>query len=207
MFSPSNDYHKEIMRKMIHLSSLWIPVLYFFLPKESMLMIVGGVMVLVVIFDLCRIFVPAFRTLAEGLVGMMMRAHEKNKLSGSSFFVIGALLTIILFPKAIAITALLVLVISDSCASLIGKRFGKRRLLTKTWEGTLAFMASGWIVVAICFMVFNLPLMFVVAGIIAVFIGAWVELISGIMHIDDNVTIPLSVAGVMAAIHGVIPYL
>jgi dolichol kinase len=196
----SSDYGKELLRKTIHLSSLWMPGLYYCVSREVMLWVLGMVTLLVVMLDVLRLYVPLLRHVLHGLLGKVMRAHELERgISGASYMLIGALLAVLLFSKPVAVTALLVLMVADTAASLVGKRFGKRPLLGKTMEGALGFVVAGWLMVGVSSWLFQQPLSFAGAGVIAVIVGAVVEILSGKCHIDDNLTIPLSVGAVMAA--------
>ncbi len=205
----SLEYIKEIKRKSVHLSSVWIPSLYYFLAKEQMLLLLGGITVFVVVTDILRHFSLYFANLFYGLFGSMLRPHElepgRIRLTGASYVLIGALATVFLFPKLIAITALSVLVVSDCFAALIGKHYGKTPLIDgKTREGTLAFIVSGWITVVIVGILFKVSLSYFIVACFAVCIGAVVELYAKKCHIDDNLTIPLSVAAAMWAIFSLI---
>jgi len=91
----------------------------------------------------------------------------------------------------IFVTAFTILIISDTTAALIGRKFGKTRFLRKSFVGTLSFFISASIVILITPKVGNFPLEYLI-GFIAAFIGAIVENVSyGIA--DDNLTIPLSI--------------
>jgi dolichol kinase len=197
MFCIPTEFSKEILRKTIHLSSLWIPIVYFFSSRAFMVTVLIAACLAVVALDLCRLTMPSCRQLISGMFDKIMRLHEREgKLSGASFMLIGALATVLLFPKEVAITALAVLMVSDTCASLVGMCFGKKQG-SKTWQGSAAFIVSGWIVVALCGVLLELN---VIAGTIAVIGGAVVEALSGKLRIDDNVTIPLAVGMIMSAI-------
>ena len=194
-----SNYSHEIVRKTIHLSSFWIPLLYFFIQRQPMILILGVVTCCVVFLDCLRISVPLIRHCLHRIFGSLMRVHEleKKSLCGASYFMIGSWLTIFFYPKEIAITAIMVLIVSDSAASLIGKRYGRHALLTKSVEGTLAFMVSGWMVIVGCGVVFHETPSFYIAAVVAVIVGSFVELISKDWHLDDNTTIPVTVGGIM----------
>ncbi|MCK7523378.1 MAG: hypothetical protein MZV64_39855 [Ignavibacteriales bacterium] len=64
-------------------------------------------------------------------------------------FLLSALICALIFPKVIFVTAFSILIISDTMAALIGRKFGKRKFLRKSLEGTLSFFISASIVVII----------------------------------------------------------
>ena len=68
----------------------------------------------------------------------MMRKHELNgALTGASWVMISAFVTILIFPKNIAILSLIFMSIGDTVAGLAGRRIGKLKIGEKTVEGFL----------------------------------------------------------------------
>jgi dolichol kinase len=76
-------------------------------------------------------------------------------------------------------------------AALIGRKFGKRKFLRKSFEGTLSFFISACIVVLFTPKIGSFPMEYLI-GFIAAFVGAIVENIS-YGFADDNLSIPISV--------------
>ena len=66
---------------------------------------------------------------------------------GSTYFIFSAILTILLFPKSIAIVSLLILILSDTAAAIIGKWIGRIRIFGKTLEGSMAFLITSLLIV------------------------------------------------------------
>ena len=104
---------------------------------------------------------------------------------------ISALICVLLFPKIIFVTAFSILIISDSLAALIGRKFGRHKFLSKSLEGTLAFFLSGSVVVLLSPKIEDTLIEFLI-GIFAVAIGAIVENIS-FGWMDDNLSVPISI--------------
>ncbi len=128
--------------------------------------------------------------------------HEKKNLNGATYVLISALIGVIIFPKVIFITAFAILIISDTSAALIGRKFGKKPFLRKSLEGTLAFFISASIVILFTPKLTDSIAEYMI-GLIAALIGALVENVSyGIA--DDNLSIPLSVGFVMWALYLII---
>ncbi|MBP7543785.1 MAG: dolichol kinase, partial [Ignavibacteriaceae bacterium] len=100
------DYKFEIYRKMIHICSLSIPIIYYFIPKSVGLLILAGVLVVSLIVDIGRFVSPAFGKLIYRFLGSIFREHEldssKKQLSGATWLLGAAILCIIIFPKGIA---------------------------------------------------------------------------------------------------------
>ena len=189
------NYRDEVVRKLIHLCSLSIPVVYYFIPQSTAIIILSILTLLAIVLDVSRHFFPAVGKLFYMIFGLILRKHEKDKkkknLNGATYVFISALLGVIIFPKVLFLTAFPILIISDSTAALIGRKFGKHKFLAKSLEGTLAFFISASIVVLFTpKLTGSINEYFI--GILAAAIGAIVENISfGIA--DDNLTIPISV--------------
>lgn len=189
------DYKSELLRKSIHFCSLSIPIIYYFIEKETALSILIPLTVVSVIIDFGKFFIPSLNKNIQKIFGFLMREHEidadKKNLNGASYVFIAATLTIWIFPKIIFITAFTMLIICDIAAALIGRRYGKHKFLAKSLEGTLAFFVFSCIVV-IFTPKLNGELLEYIIGFIGGAVGAIVENIS-YGWADDNLTIPLSV--------------
>ncbi len=115
---------------------------------------------------------------------------KQKRLNGASYVLIAASLCVFLFPKVIAISAIAILVISDTTSALIGRRFGRHRFLAKSLEGSCAFFVSAVLVIFLTPKIDNLFMEYII-GIIAAAIGTVVEALP--IKIDDNLSIPLAV--------------
>lgn len=192
-------YRDELVRKLIHLFSLSIPIIYYFIPTSLSITILAVLTIIALIIDLGRFFSGSFAGLFYKLFGFLLRKHETDKkkknLTGATYVLISALLCAIIFPKIIFVTAFTILIISDTMAALIGRKFGKIKFLRKSLEGTLSFFISASIVVFFTPKVGDFPTEYLI-GIIAAFVGAIVENIS-YGFADDNLSIPLSVGFTM----------
>ena len=188
-------YRDEIVRKLIHLSSLSIPIVYYFISRTNAIIILSIVTFIALAIDLLRYFSPGFGKVFYSIFGILLRKHEldeqKKNLNGATYVLISALVCVILFPKVFFVTAFSILIISDSMAALIGRKFGHHKFLSKSLEGTLAFFISASIVVLFTPKVEGLLLEYII-GFIAAAIAAIVENIShGLM--DDNLSVPVSI--------------
>ena len=189
------DYKNELFRKAIHFCSLSIPVIYSFIEKSTALSILIPITGLSVIIDIGRFFIPPLNSFIEKVFGFMMRKHEmdaqKKNLSGASYVLIAATITLWIFPKIIFITAFSILIICDIAAALIGRRFGRHKFLAKSLEGTMAFFIFACIVVLIT-PKFGGDYMEYIIGFIGGAVGAFIENVS-YGWADDNLTIPVSI--------------
>lgn len=190
----------ELLRKMIHISSLIIPIGYAFIPFTTMIWILVPFTVFSLCVDYGRFYFKWLNKIVNNLFGSILREHEKDSsrklLSGGSYVLISACICILLFPKVIAISAFTILIISDTASALLGRRFGKWHFLDKSLEGTLAFILSACIVVVFTPKVDNLWQEYLI-GFIAAFVGGIIEAMSVRLKVDDNFSVPLSIGIVM----------
>jgi dolichol kinase len=185
-------YHNELARKAVHVCSIAIPIIYYNVTRELALFLLALLFVGFFAVDLIKMFVKPVAHWYYRLFGAMLRPHEldqtRKRFNGATFVTLSALLAVWLFPKMIAIASITVLVVADTAAALIGLKFGKHKLFTKTVEGSAAFFVSALLVVALT------PNFNFIVGIGFALLATWVELyplkIFG-FEIDDNLTIPL----------------
>ena len=181
----------EIRRKIMHIYPIAIPIAYHYVSRETALTILIPIGACYVFCDIFRHFHQGFKKIFDRVItSHFLREHEKHGLIGSSYFVFGAVLSIALFPKEVAIASLYILIICDATAGIVGSAWGRIRIFGKTLEGSIAFFISGMIVIA--FTMGNNLLW----GTLAVIGGALVELIP--TGLDDNFTIPLVAGGILA---------
>ena len=84
-----------------------------------------------------------------------------------------------------------ILIIGDTMAALIGRKFGKHKFLYKSFEGTLAFLISSSIVILFTPKVGYFYEEYII-GFVAALVGAIIENISS-KYVDDNFSIPFAV--------------
>jgi dolichol kinase len=192
-------YKDELFRKLIHLFSLSIPIVYYFISTETAAIILGILAAIALIIDLGRYLHPETGKIFYKMFGFLLREHEldhkKKSLNGATYVLISALISVLIFPKVIFISAFSILIISDSAAALVGRKFGRHKFLSKSLEGTLTFFVSACIVILFTPKVSGFFEEYLI-GFIAAFVGAIVENIS-FKLVDDNLSIPLSVGFTM----------
>jgi len=198
------SYTTEVVRKAIHLSSLSIPIVYYFVSRETALSILIPLALAFGLSDIARLLHPPTGRLYERYIGFLLRRHERNDrgrhLNGATYVLLSATLCVFLFPKVIVITAFAIMIVSDTSAALIGRKFGKHPFMGKSFEGTAAFFVSALAVVAVAPKVSYLPTEYLI-GVGAALLGALVEAFPAI--IDDNLSIPVSIGAAMWLMYSV----
>lgn len=194
------DFRSELLRKGIHLSSIVIPIFYFYTPRHTALVVAAALTAVALALDAGRHYYPPLFRFYDMKFGAMLRSHESDsrvkRLNGGTYVLIAATLSIFLFPKLIAISAFLVLIVSDLCAALVGRKFGRRRFLGKSVEGSLAFLVTALLIVAATPKIGYLPAEYAV-GAAAAIAATIVE--ASPTGIDDNLSIPLTFGGALWA--------
>lgn len=188
------SYRQEILRKLIHLSSLWIPIVHLFHDSRDMLWILGIAGIVVIGTDLARIYVAPVRTCFMFLFGGILREHEltRGKLTGASYVLAASFITVALFEPYIAIPALFTLMLSDTAAALVGRKWGTTKLAGKSLEGCLAFFATSMIVLVVIAGWAELPWQYLLGGTAGALAATVTELYSKRFRTDDNFSIPLA---------------
>jgi dolichol kinase len=200
------DYKNEVLRKTIHLFSLSIPIIYYYITKELALWILVPLTVFSLFIDYGRYYHKALAETVNKIFGFIMRKHEtdgkKKNLNGATYVLLSAVTVIILFPKIFVVTAFTVLIVGDIAAALIGRKFGKTKFLCKSLQGTLAFIFFS------CFVVLLAPkiegsLIEYIIGFVAVVVGGIAENVSG-EWADDNFMIPITMCITMWALYALL---
>ena len=192
---------KEIYRKALHVSALWIPgVIYVaetdFAASLFSLLFVGDI---VWEYANYKKYDWARRSFGR-LFFKALRSREccgrYFKISGAAYVLLAALLSTVLFSKTIAALAMTIMLVSDTLAALVGKSFGKERIYKeKTLEGTVAFLSSALFTAVL----FNPLYPFGIASVAACLAATLVEIYEDKIGMDDNLSIPLVVGIVLTA--------
>jgi glycerol-3-phosphate acyltransferase PlsY len=166
---------------------------YFYWDKKIVLTIVGVVALLFILLDLTRLIHKGINLfLFKNMVGFFKQTEER-KFSSMTLFLVACFVTILIFEKNIAMTALIFLIFGDFFARIFGLIYGKRRFLGKTLEGSLAYFTFSLVFGYIFSHFIDLPILMLVLGALS---ATLVEA-SSPFGIDDNFTVALISASVM----------
>jgi len=188
--------HLQIPRRLFHLlGGLGIISIYGFLFDHlTAVHVIGTAACFFFIFEHARIRYPEYNAFFTKMAKPFLRAEEHLKESALMPFIIGVFLTILSFPKSIALAAILVLSFSDPLAAIFGILFSKHKNKAgKSFEGSLAFFISSFLCIFLFFHFsqnsinyINLLMMALIASLVLTF----VERIPS--RLDDNLIIPIA---------------
>ena len=184
---------KEVYRKAIHLSSLWIPAAIYFMPKLVLIPILLVILIGNVILEYGNFKkYPWARKSFGALFFRTLRNKEMNRehfqFTGAIYVLCSALLCLCLFGKEVAAIALTVMLISDSFSALIGRSFGKIKIhKNKTLEGSLAFFTSAVAINLLFWPIYP----FSAVNVLACLVATLAELYEDKIEIDDNLSVPI----------------
>jgi dolichol kinase len=188
----------QVGRRLFHgtLGVLFAGAIHLAPSREVALVVLLALLAGQLALDIVRLTFTRVNVLFFWLLRPFVTPREHHKVASSTWYVLGIALVVGLFPREIAVPAVLTLALADPSASYLGRRLGRRRLGTGSLLGTGVF-----VVVAFAAMV----------G----FVGPWRALVAAVVTagaevipwpFDDNVTVPLT-AGAVMWITGVLPAL
>jgi len=184
------SWKAELFRKGIHLTSLSIPVGFYILNPVVVKICLIAATIISVIFDLTRIFGNSFfKRYLDLIFGFIIRPREEKRLSGSTTILMAALIVYLIYDINIAAASMIIVVIGDTAAAIIGRRFGRTKFKNKSLEGSLAFIVFSSLGL------YPVPNLGFQIGILGAITGAVIEALP--ISIDDNITVPLIAGGVM----------
>jgi len=184
-------------RRLFHLSvCLTLSILALVISRDTFLWLLFSLASLLLLVDIVRLIWFATNRLFVWVFGPLMRRQETRGLTGSIYVLVGCLLTFILFDRDIAVAGMIFLGVGDACAGMVGERWGRHKILSKSMEGTAAFFVSSVIVGLIFqYVVLDISFMVLVVGALC---AAVVELLP--LPINDNLAIPLLSAAIMTGL-------
>jgi dolichol kinase len=185
----------EIRRQLVHSMGSVVAPAIVFLGLNIVKNFYGFFLVLVVILNLYRqtrsgnkTFILEQFYIFEQWIENQLTKYERGEefLKGPILYFLGIFITMSLFSVEQVIPAILVLALADAGSTIVGIVFGKHKHVwnkSSSWEGTITFF------------LFAFGVLFYFAPLEkAILIACIVALIESLPKIDDNISIPLSVA-------------
>lgn len=181
---------RELARKAIHVSSTAVPLLVWLVPRPVAIAVLVPVAVLALAIEVARHRIRPVRYHFLRHTRTMLRAHERRGLAGATWMALAYAAALLLFPKPVAVAAMLFNGLGDAAAALVGKRWGRRRTAWgKSWEGFAAGLAVDLAVGLGMWMI--APAAVPLAGaVLGALVAATVEFAP--LPLDDNVRVTLA---------------
>ncbi len=177
------DFKLEVRRQLFHLFALFSWLIPIALLPRSFTLALMFVVLLVNLALMFKVGESAFGMLYR-LVYFFEREENLQKPAVQAFWAnLGISLSFLLFDRCV-MPSVVVLAVGDAFSTLVGVKHGRRKLLGRSLEGSLAFFLSSLLVLLF-------PYGFLKAFLFS-FVGALTELLS--RKVDDNLSIPLAVS-------------
>jgi len=164
-------------------------ILVRFEPSRALAVGIGAVVLLLqLVLDWARLRVPAANAAFFRMFRHLASPREAKGIASSTWYTLGIVLAVAIFPRPAAVSGILVLALADPAASYLGRRFGRTAWLGGTIEGAIVFAM-------VCFAVLTYrhgPLVALVVSLILPLVErrSW--------PLDDNLSVPLACAGLVA---------
>ncbi|MFT4605400.1 MAG: dolichol kinase [Rhodothermales bacterium] len=190
-------YSGEIARKALHIGAMLLPAGMMFVDRWIALAILAPLALNAMWLDRYRLKNPAVSAWLSRNLGFMMRPDERDShrsrvfFNGATWVMITAFLLLLVFPARFAAPAMVIAMIADAGAALVGRKIGRLKWpgTSRTVEGTLGFLVTG----ALTALLFpDLPLEHRLA---AVGVAALVEIPP--LKVNDNVLLPFAAAATL----------
>jgi dolichol kinase len=194
---------KKWQRNLYHLGvGILFPLGYYFGHKPGATIFISFLFMLILIFEFERFKHPGFNRWVFEHLGSLVKSKEKFRPIGTTYFLFGVLITVVLFPHYIAVASLTFLAIGDVAAAVVGERYGRIKLLNKSLEGTITFFITAFLAGLVLMQlprmqIEGLNFQLVIWGALT---ATLVEFFS--FEIDDNLTVPIITSLVMKIISG-----
>ena len=187
----------RLHRRIFHvLTTAALALIALGLDREVMIIITGSLTGFAIALEVGRWRLPALNGWFQARFGVLMKQSESSQVLGSTYMAAASLIVFLFFERELAILALLYIAVGDPLAGVLGKRYGRVKIGSKSVEGTLAFaVGAGAVGCALIAGGLDVPYWVALGG---AGIGALMELLPS--PLDDNLTVPPVSATLMWAL-------
>lgn len=203
---PSN-YTRNLFHILGGLTALTL--IHSVLSPKVMVMVAGALAASAWTMELSRRFSPRVNAVLMAIFSRVAHPHESFRVNSSTWYAT-ALFALSLTSSPLSCSlAVLVLALADPAAAVIGRRFGRVRLINgRSLEGSLTFAGVGFLASLTFLALFHGQIDPGARALVALggaLLGAIAELVS--RTVDDNLSVPLAVAagsGLVAELMGLL---
>ncbi|MDO8490861.1 MAG: hypothetical protein Q7T04_02455 [Dehalococcoidia bacterium] len=183
---------KKMLRRLWHvLGGLFFPTLAFFVPQTPLVIALGALTAIAVSIEIARFSFPQINPWLAKRIPVALKEKEAFRPTGATYLLIGSLISLWVFQKEIAITALYFSALGDPAAAFVGESMGRLRFRKKSLEG---FAACFVVCIVVGFLLTLYTHLSLPAVALAALAASAIEFLS--LPTDDNLTMPLA-AGLM----------
>ena len=130
---------RESYRKVIHVASVALPLFVWLAPRGLALTVLSVIVGFAVLTEWVRKRIRWARYYFLRGTRTMLRPHERRGYAGATYMAFAYLFAALVFPKPVAVLAMLFNGLGDAAAALVGRRWGRNRASWgKSWEGFAA---------------------------------------------------------------------
>lgn len=190
-------------RNLFHIAwgTAALAVIQWLLPADALIWVSGSFATYAWTLELLRRRSPEMNARVMRLYGKVAHPHEWHQTNSGTWYATALVALSMTGNTLLCLVPVAILTYADPAAALVGRRFGRIRLVHgRSLEGTLAFFVVGSLAAFIAASLGQgVPL--AVAAWVAVSAAACAALAELVSHrVDDNLTIPLAaLAGAWAA--------
>ena len=148
MLGKTLSFNNEVYRKVFHISSIIIPLVYILLDFNYFIIFL---LISTIFLISINLNYNKFINMISPKVNLdfVIRNYEKNSFWSASYMIITFLLVTCIFPKDVAVLSMIIGSVCDPLAGLCGQKYGKIILVhNKTLEGTYVFIISSFLIVS-----------------------------------------------------------
>ncbi len=177
----------RIHRRIFHVvTTAAVALMALGLEREVMIAISASLTGTAIVLELSRRRFPRLNEWFMAQTSVLLKESESSRVLGSTYMAAASLIVFLFFDKEIAILALMYIAVGDPLAGVVGKRYGRVKVGSKSVEGTLAFaVGAGGVGCALIAAGLDMPYWVALGG---AGVGALVELLPS--PVDDNLTVP-----------------
>lgn len=137
----SRQPRASLTRKLIHLAMASLPAVGWWISYWLALALTAMILGASLIMEMARRWWPWFNRLLWRLLPTVFRESEGHRILGSTWFAVGALVSLLVYGRDIGGTAVLFLSWGDPVAEIVGARWG-RAGQGKTMVGSLGCLLA-----------------------------------------------------------------
>jgi dolichol kinase len=190
---------REVRRKLIHLTGLSVPLGILIFGKVYTAIMIAIALVVALVLEAGRL---------KGRIHLPeVRDHEQEKVAGYIYYIIGSLITVVVFQPMIAVTAMLMLSLGDAASGLVGSvlensnvRGRNERWRIKPFPIVTAMLLTCLAIGYLSSAITNLPFQVYLAGAVGATVADSIALVFYNRGLDDNLTIPIFAGSLMSLV-------